>query len=246
MQEHNPYLNEIRYLIKKYCKEKKIKLTDFDEIRTVLTDEEQKPNKSIHSQKDIDIIPITDEVAKRYLDKFNKYFFFHPKLKKHFRIKSTLFNPSLLKFDKVILRLVERNNSFELAYLVNDEANWINCEKDQLEFIPDLSTLEKAFDDVMGEELDKHLRDISYGNKLTNTRKITINYYGNFDELSPADDLFIYLFPAIIDDSTDPNNHQLTFIMFFDEKIDLSNRADIKPSIDNTYYDTFQLCPPNC
>jgi hypothetical protein len=237
--EHNQHLNEILYLISTYYDDEKITTNDLAEIKNLAN----RVSEASFTPTKIDVIPITDKVAKKYLDKFNKYFYFHPQLTKKFRVKSTLFSESIQRREKIILRLIQNGTSLELAYLVGGQAFLIDCENDLLTLITDLNTLEKGFDDGFGQNLDTNLKYISNGNKIANTRKIMINYYGNFDELTVGDD-YIYFLPAIIDDYADSNNHQFTFIMFFGEKIDLLSKIQI--TINDTYYDTFQLCPPNC
>ncbi|MCL9804440.1 hypothetical protein NAT51_02835 [Flavobacterium amniphilum] len=253
--EHNQQLNEIAYLLKKYCYENDINtetgedLTQLDILLTEIKDSLPRinlefPEPFISTEKFDLRMPLKYEEAKRYMIKFKKHFALHPQLSKVFHIKSSLLEESIKNNEKVIFRLIQFDESFELAYLANGEPLRVDQELDRLETINDLSTLEDNFDKKIGKELDKNLHYLSNGENLNNTRKITINYYGNFDGKDFEDHEYVYLYPALIDNCSKDCNHQFTFIMFFGDKPSDSGKIEsLSPDI---YYDTFQLCPPNC
>ena len=248
--EHNQHLNEIKYLLRKYFKEENVNRQDLETICSYSRNISDDKYEEEFTNDKINVIPIDDAVAQDYLDKFNKYFFFHPTLSKTFRIQSTLFKNSIQKLENITLRLIDYNGSFELAYLIGGEAFLIDYKNDKLTLLTNLNTHEKNFDDGIGKDLDLNLKTISNNTKITNTRKIMINYYGNFDNTSDftlSDDTYIYFIPAIIDNHSDTNNHQFTLLMFFGDKTMITtNKPPMKIKIEKVYYDTFQLCPPTC
>lgn len=252
--EHNSRFNEITYLLKKYCINNRIDLGNVDGVEDLFTEiKDSLPKVDIDtfemdSLNKINFNPLKYEDTKRYINKFNKYFSLHPQLTKKFKLNPLLWNESIKKNEKVVLRLVEYDGTLEFAYLVNGQAFLFDHTNSKLELIDNLSQLEENFDKGIGKKLDENLKYLSNGKSLINTRKISINYYGNLDGSDFRNCQTIHLFPAIVDDITKENNHQFTYIMYFESKSTLQTQTDNEKESDlvNLYYDTFQLCPPNC
>lgn len=239
---HNQYLSEIFYILN-LSQNKENKTQNPINIDELITKLGQIQNKSTNLFEK-DAIPIEDETALRYIEKFKKYFSLHPQLEKRFSINPSLFKESFQKHEKVILRLVMNDGVYGLAYKVNEKVYFIDGSNNTPTMLGNLTQNETEFDKEYGVHLDENLIYISNNEKTANTRKIMINYYGNFDHDIDSN-LYINFIPAIIDDHSNPNNHQFTFIMYFGKKIDPSSRNEVITK-DNVYYDTFQLCPPNC
>lgn len=265
MKQHNQYLNEILSLITRYHEDKKIQNGDLDKIDQLVSKLGDNPFNKRNNNNSKFLIQTADTTSgginikvsdwfydrvydpEKYRTKFNDHFNKHPKLDKMFKVKSTFFNDSLAPDPKknIVLQLVEHNGEFQLAYLndaggatlVNENAT--NLTKAQLgDAITDFNK------NGIGSDLDKNFR-INTGKIETNTRKITIPFKNNFDDpndFTLNNNTYITFLPGIIHDKTDPYYHQFTLLMFFDNNPIISKQIGI--SVNEIYYDTFQLCPP--
>lgn len=249
---HNLHLNEIKYLIRKNYKKDIISPADFlNEVDSLLTTIRAEPGYADRTSPTKEITEETKKLspkqvislqkAIKYEENFNKYFSDHSQLNKEFSLKSILFEESIKNHENVVLRFIQINNDFELCYLVNGKTFLINTFGGTNEQLrpEEFNEYKVNFDKGFGKDLDSILEYITNGEKKDNTRKITIFFYGNFDNLPTEENYDIVFTPAIIDDHTDPNHCQFTLLMKYVDK-------DKKIIGDIVYYDTFQLCPPNC
>lgn len=85
---------------------------------------------------------------------------------------------------------------------------------------------------IFNEYLDRKLGTFSNNN----TQTITISYKGNFDQIQGVDPKYIVFYPAI-DSTSVIYPHLLTSVMYFDYDQSLGKQT--------TFYDTFQICPPD-
>ena len=260
--ENNSFLTYIKSLIDEgvyndHCKTEEVnKLTD-DElviISNFIADlQRDKPESCKISETDnkgeTNTISINVEIphlkAEKYKKSFKRHFYDDSQLMKAFELDSKLFNESLDNKENIVIRLVEVSKTFRLVYIHNNNPVLINVDGDGLDSMSsdDYNQFKNDFDKGIGQKLDKNLEFMSNGYKKDNTRKITMFHYGNFDDAVKNENNFtITLIPAIIDDHSDPNYLQFTFVMKLTTVKDGKNVLISETS----YYDTFQLCPPNC
>uniref|UniRef100_UPI00404A5907 hypothetical protein n=1 Tax=Flavobacterium sp. TaxID=239 RepID=UPI00404A5907 len=232
---HNQHLNEIFYLIEKYDRDEKINHQDLKKIEKLVND----MTSGNHVPPEILSDKIPDLQAKGYVETFETYFSHHPRLNKGFVVKSTLFAPSISTQTDTILRLVTYNNEYEIVYEFENQFYLVDTTREVLNQITpaELQTYTNDFDASFGLELDANLSMLTKGRENHNTRIIVIPYAGNFDGMTPSENLDIYLFPGIINIPTrEGTMDRYTFVMSFlsDEIIGFTD-----------FYDTFELCPPN-
>lgn len=242
MEHNNQYLSEILYLIDKYVDEKKINNTDLEKIEKLI-DEVRKRETTRSTTHNKIIIP--EARAKRYNEKFNRFFKGNINIEKSFTVKSSLFKHSIDNQENIVLRLVEYKNNLALVYVSQNSMYLIKSNSDEGVKITldDFKKYKEAFDNGIGKHLDENLTNNTHNEGLenlkSNTRKITIFYYGNLENFKAKKISHITFIPSIIDENDNPNYHQFTLVMMY---LDSDNNIINK----EVYYDTFQLCPPNC
>lgn len=237
--EHNQHLNEIFYLITGSYADGSIKLENFEEIKNFLSSLEN--NEKINPLR-APYYPIPDADARMSIGKFVLSYLEHEKFNKKFSIEKFLLGNLTVNQQDVILWLVEVQGNFELVHYADPKnINLIDCQNQKI--IPlcndDFDTYKNNFDNGLGLNSDQVFATLS-GKKNKNTRKITIPYIGNFDNTNYQNSDYINLIPAVGEDSKHPNYDQFTFVMYFGSKIGAAHQK----AVTQTYYDTFQLCPP--
>lgn len=244
IMEHNEYLNEILFLIETGYSIGNIDNNDLIKINELIDNLSIKRESLVFSYRSYkkldDTIP--NSLAGSYRQTFERKYSNEPIIKKSFKIKSTLLektlriNPNL----DTVLKFIEYNNKFELAYIAGNEFFVIDCDNQKL--IP-IDTSEKL----------KELTNAFYTNiwpKLNtdiisdNTRKISIPFEKNFDDLKIDEDTFIHLYSSVINNPLDSNNNRFTFIMCFGKEEEHEKLRYPNNNLTTSYYDTFQLCPP--
>lgn len=249
--EFNKQLNEILYLIENNYLDNKINSEDLEHIQSLsnfLVDKkDKKSNFEINKDllNSINFSPLSK--PKVYWDKFNRSFY-NTRLCKIFIVNSNLFKDSIEYQKEIVLRFIEIEGSFELAYIVNNKVYWIK-EGNLLEEInTQIQTGTKTnydiyrdnFDNDLGRTLDYNFSILTGVENVGDTRKVTIPY-NVFSNYTISDGNYIVFLPGIIEDCNN-NNNRLTLMMHFCKKID--GRVYPDTVFQTTHYDTFQLCPP--
>lgn len=244
--EHNQYLNEILYLIEKAYLTDDIDKHHLKQIE-VLVKNISSSNKSFKPKYfNLPIVKIPNFIANEYIKIFDRNLSNNTKLKKIFSIKSTLLNESISNKKDTIIRFIEYNGSFELAYLIDNESFLIDCKNDKL--IPitkdELNKYGSDFELNAGKVLDDTLYKLSNNTKKNNTRKITIPFAENFENFEIDDSEYIHFFSSIINNPNADYHNKFTFVMCFGKKDEHYNLRLPMNNQSINYYDTFQLCPP--
>jgi hypothetical protein len=243
--ENNSRLNYIKTLIREGYADGKLTDTDLEEIKDFIDHlKSNKPNPTNDMDKSTSS-EIPQIKATNYNTNFNRHFSEDNQLNKTFQLESKLFDDALDNKESIVIRLVEVSETFRLVYINNNNHLLINNDGNGFDPMnsEDYNQYKKDFDKGIGQKLDDNLEFMSNGYKKDNTRKLTMFHYGNFDDaVARGKDFKIKLKPAIIDDHSDPNYLQFTFVM---ELTTVINEKIVIIS-ETKYYDTFQLCPPNC
>ena len=245
--EHNQYLNEILYLIDKAYTTKNIDKNHLEYIHLFVNDLESN-NKSLHAvYKKIDDI-VTNKLANDYITLFTTHFSLKPEVTESFKIKSTLFRDSISNQKDTVLQLVEDEGILQLVYLSNDNRYLIDCENQKLVLINEdkWNRVTNNFNQNLGKALDDNLYKLSNTILRDNTRKITIPYINNFNDLELDENEYIHFYSSIVNNPYDKNHHRFTFVMGFGKKEEHYNLRSPLNNTNRNYFDTFQLCPPGC
>ena len=106
--------------------------------------------------------------------------------------------------------------------------------------------LTNNFNQNLGKALDDNLYKLSNTILRDNTRKITIPYINNFNDLELDENEYIHFYSSIVNNPYDKNHHRFTFVMGFGKKEEHYNLRSPLNNTNRNYFDTFQLCPPGC